>query len=206
MFVGEMAERNLIIKRFISPPNDTNVYVLINGDEAAVIDVANSHDDISSVLHEMGVGLKYMLATHGHRSHISSLLMLREKIGGMICLHKDDSHFLKEIGSDLEPDIFIKDNHSLKLGGIMIKAFHTPGHTMGSLCFHVRVANALFTGDTLLKREFGKIWGPHSMGLMLRSLKRLNSMIPPKTTVYPGHGSQTTMSAEAWLDALDNLS
>jgi glyoxylase-like metal-dependent hydrolase (beta-lactamase superfamily II) len=44
------------------------------------------------------------------------------------------------------------------------------------------------------------------MGLMLRSLKRLNSVIPPKTTVYPGHGPITTMSKEAWLDTLDNLS
>lgn len=201
-----MAERDLIIKTFVSPPKETNVYLLIDGDEAAVIDVGNSYNDISSTLNERGAGLKYILVTHGHRSHINSLFLLKESIGGMICLHKEDSHFLKEIGSDLEPDMFIKDNHSLKLGSTMIKALHTPGHTMGSLCFHVRGANALFTGDTLLKREFGKIWGPHSMGLMLRSLKRLNSVIPPRTTVYPGHGSSTTMRDEAWLDALDNLS
>ncbi len=201
-----MAERDLIVKRFVSPPKDNNVYLLIDGDEAAAIDVANSYNDMRSTLNELGAGLKYILVTHGHRSHIHSLPILKENMGGIICLHKEDSHFLKEIGSDPAPDMFIKDNHSLQLGSTTIKVLHTPGHTMGSLCFHVRGANALFTGDTLLKGEFGKIWGPHSMGLMLRSLKRLNSVIPPKTTVYPGHASLTTMSAEAWLDALDNLS
>ncbi len=65
---------------------------------------------------------------------------------------------------------------------------------------------ALFTGDTLLKGEFGRIEGPHSMGLMLRSLKRLNSVISTKTTIYSGHGPMTIMSKKAWLDALDNLS
>jgi len=201
-----MTERDLIIKRFVSSPNDTTVYVLINDNEAAVVDVADAYGDIKNTLNELGATLKYILVTHGHRSHINSLSMLREREEGMICLHEQDSHFLKEIGDNPEPDMFVKDNQSLKLGSTVIKVLHTPGHTMGSLCFHLRDANSLFTGDTLLKREFGKIWGPHSMGLMLRSLKRLNSVIPPKTTVYPGHGPSTTMSAEAWLDALDNLS
>jgi glyoxylase-like metal-dependent hydrolase (beta-lactamase superfamily II) len=127
-------------------------------------------------------------------------------MGGMVCLHKADAELLKEVDSHLEPDLLLKDNVSLKLGKTTIKVLHTPGHTPGSLCFHIREAKALFTGDTLFKGEFGRIRGPHSMGLMLRSLKRLNSVIPPKTTVYPGHGPSTTMSKEAWLDTLDNLS
>ena len=204
--IPAMNETDVVIKRFVSPPNDTNVYVLIGGNEAAVVDVADSYGNIKNTLKELGATLTYILVTHGHRSHIHSLSMLKESVGGMICLHQQDSHFLKEIGGNLKPDMFVKDNQSLKLGSTVIKVLHTPGHTPGSLCFHVRGVNALFTGDTLFKREFGRIWGPHSMGLMLRSLKRLNSVIPPKTTVYPGHGSSTTMSAEAWLDALDNLS
>ena len=202
----EMKEKTLIIKRFVSPPKDTNVYLLVNGDEAAVVDVADCYDDIENTLKETGARLKYILVTHGHSSHINSLSVLKKNMGGVICLHELDSPFLKEVEGNLEPDMLVKDNHSLKLGSTVIKVLHTPGHTKGSLCFHVRSDNAVFTGDTLLKKEFGKIWGPHSMGLMLRSLKRLNSVIPPKTTVYPGHGVSTTMSAEAWLDALDNLS
>jgi len=201
-----MSDGDLIIKRFTSSPNGTNVYLLINSHEAAVIDVANSYNDVKNTLDELGANLKYILITHGHLSHIHSVPIVKKNLGGMLCLHKSDMELLKEIESHVEPDFLLKDNSSLKLGNTIIKVLHTPGHTMGSLCFHIREVKALFTGDTLLKGEFGKIKGPHSMGLMLRSLKRLNSVIPPKTTIYPGHGPMTTMSKEAWLDTLDNLS
>jgi hydroxyacylglutathione hydrolase len=201
-----MKEKGVIIKRFVSSPNETNTYLLIEGNEAAVIDVANSYSDVRDTLVEQGISLKYLLVTHGHPLHLGSIRMTKENLGGMLCLHKSDTDLLKEADSNLKPDILAKDNDSLKFGNTVIKIFHTPGHTPGSLCFYLREAKALFTGDTLLKGEFGKIKGPHSMGLMLRSLKRLNSVIPPKTTVYPGHGPMTLMSKEAWLDTLDNLS
>jgi glyoxylase-like metal-dependent hydrolase (beta-lactamase superfamily II) len=201
-----MGDKDLMIKSFSSTPKGTNVYLLINGQEAAVIDVATSNQDIKNTLDELGARLKYILVTHGHLSHVHSVSQVKKDMGGMVCLHKADAELLKEVDSHLEPDLLLKDNVSLKLGKTTIKVLHTPGHTPGSLCFHIREAKALFTGDTLFKGEFGRIRGPHSMGLMLRSLKRLNSVIPPKTTVYPGHGPSTTMSKEAWLDTLDNLS
>jgi len=201
-----MNERDLIIKRFIRSPKDNNVYLLIKDVEAAVIDPADCYHELKNTLDELGASLKYILVTHGHLSHINSVAFVKKNLGGMLCLHKSDMELLKEVESHLEPDFFLKDNSSLKLGNTVIKVLHTPGHTMGSLCFHIREVKALFTGDTLLKGEFGKIKGPHSMGLMLRSLKRLNSVIPPKTMIYPGHGPTTTMSKEAWLDTLDNLS
>jgi len=201
-----MGDQDLTIKSFTSSPKEPVVYLLINGQEAAVIDAAHSDKDIRKTLDELGARLKYILITHGHLSHVHSLSEVKKDMGGMVCLHKSDAELLKEVDSHLEPDLLLKDNVSLKLGKTTIKVLHTPGHTPGSLCFHIREVKALFTGDTLLKGEFGKIKGPHSMGLMLRSLKRLNSVIPPKTTIYPGHGPSTTMSKEAWLDTLDNLS
>jgi hydroxyacylglutathione hydrolase len=201
-----MKEKGVVIKRFVSSPNEIKTYLLIEGNEAAVIDVANSYDGIKNALNELKASLKYILVTHGHLSHIHSVPEVKKDMGGMVCLHELDTELLKQVNSHSKPDLFLKDGASLKLGNAHIKVLHTPGHTPGSLCFYVKEARALFTGDTLLKGEFGKIWGPHSMGLMLRSLKRLNSLIPPKTTVYPGHGPTTTMSKEAWLDPLDNLS
>jgi glyoxylase-like metal-dependent hydrolase (beta-lactamase superfamily II) len=201
-----MRKNNLTIKAFVSPPKDTNVYVIVYGGEAAVVDAADCCDVLQRSLKEMGATLKYLLLTHGHLSHVNSVSKVKKDMGGMVCLHKSDVELVKEVDSHLEPDLLLKDNSSLKLGNTLIEVLHTPGHTMGSLCFHIREVKALFTGDTLLKGEYGKIKGPHSMGLMLRSLKRLNGVIPPKTTVYPGHGPVTTMSKEAWLDTLNNLS
>jgi len=201
-----MRKNDLTIKAFVSPPKDTNVYVIVCGGEAAVVDAADCCDVLQGSLKEMEATLKYLLLTHGHPSHVSSLSRIKKEMGGTICMHPSDQDLLRQQEEGLEPDLLLADGQPLKLAEATIKALHTPGHTPGSLCYHLREAGALFTGDTLLKGEFGKIKGPHSMGLMLRSLKRLNSVIPPKTTVYPGHGPMTTMSKEAWLDTLDNLS
>jgi len=201
-----MLKNNLIIKTILSPPKDTNVYLLVNKAEAAVVDAGDCVDAVQDTLKDLGATLKYIFITHGHTSHVSSLSRMKREIGGTICLHTSDRDLLRQQGSGLEADLLLKDGQSLKLGNTTIEALHTPGHTMGSLCYHLREAGALFTGDTLFKGEFGKIQGPHSMGLMLRSLKRLNSIIPPKTSIFPGHGPSSTMLKEAWLDTLDNLS
>jgi len=197
---------NLTIKTILSPPKDTNVYLLVNKTEAAVVDAGDCVDAVRESLKDLGATLRHILITHGHSSHVSSLLRMKRELGGTICLHASELDLLRQQESDREGDLLLKDGQSLKLGDTTIKVLHTPGHTMGSLCYHLPDAGALFTGDTLFKGEFGKIRGPHSMGLMLRSLKRLNSVIPPKTSLFPGHGPSSTMSKEAWLDTLDNLS
>jgi hydroxyacylglutathione hydrolase len=201
-----MHKIDLTIKTLISPPKDTNVHILVCGGEAAVVDAADCCDSLREFLRETGAALKYILLTHGHPSHISGLARIKTEMGGTIALHASDQDLLLQNGNGLQADLLLDDGRSLRLGDAEIKVFHTPGHTPGSVCYHLRQAGALFTGDTLFKGEFGKIRGPHSMGLMLRSLKRLNSVIPPKTSIYPGHGPSSTMSKEAWLDTLDNLS
>ncbi len=201
-----MSKGNLIIKTLAAFPKETNVYLIVSGSEAAIVDAADCCDVLQESLREMGATLKYTLLTHGHPSHISSLSRIKKEMGGTICMHPSDQDLLRQQEGGLEADLLLTDGQPLKLAEATIKVLHTPGHTPGSLCYHLREAGALFTGDTLLKGAFGKIRGPHSMGLMLRSLKRLNSVMPPKTTVYPGHGPMTTMSKEAWLDTLDNLS
>ena len=57
-----------------------------------------------------------------------------------------------------------------------------------------------------MRGSFGKILGPHSMGKIVRSLKTISRMLPPETAVYPGHGSETRLKDEGWLDGLDMLS
>lgn len=195
-----------MVKTFISSPQGTNTYLLISDGEAAVIDPAHSCSEIKKTLDELGDRLKYILVTHAHLSHVHAVPMLKKDTGGRIGVHPSEMGLLKEMGSPFEPDLPLNDHASLNLGSARLTVLHTPGHTLGSVCFYVREAKALFTGDTLLQGEFGRIWGPHSMGLMVRSLKRLNRVIPPKTTIYPGHGPMTTLSKEAWLDGLDNLS
>jgi hydroxyacylglutathione hydrolase len=189
------------VKRFVSNQGK-NQYLLISGNEAAVIDVSEAVDDVGGLLDEMGHNLKYVLVSHAHPSHVAVLPLLKERFGATFCLHEYEYQHLKETDVATEPDQILQDNDTLQLGDIEIKILLTAGHTKGSVCFWVKTAKALFSGSTLLKKDYGRIWGPSSMSLMLFSLKRLGSIIPAETTIYTGSGELTKMENEGWIQCL----
>ncbi|MFH1487879.1 MAG: MBL fold metallo-hydrolase [Pseudomonadota bacterium] len=194
-------EHHFVIKEFHPPGSEKNEYLLINQEEAAVIDVSTAGDQVEAILRESKLTLKYLLVTHAHPSHLLALPGLKAGFGGAFCLHMEDCELLKASNVRIEPDLYIEDKTHLELGDGQIKVLHTPGHTEGSVCFYVKELDALFSGRTLEKNGYGTIWGPTSMSRMLSSLKRLNSTIY-SATVYPGRGERTTMPKEAWLNCL----
>jgi glyoxylase-like metal-dependent hydrolase (beta-lactamase superfamily II) len=192
---------HLEVKRFVSDQGK-NQYLLISGSEAAVIDVSDAVDDVAKLLDEKGLTLKYALVTHAHQSHVAAVPLLEERFGAIFCLHEYEYQHLKETDVTTEPDQILNDKDVLQLGDIEIKILLTAGHTKGSVCFWVEAAKALFSGSTLLKKDYGRIWGPDSMSLMLFSLKRLGSVIPAETTIYTGSGELTKMKDEGWIQCL----
>ena len=192
---------HLDIKRFVSDQGK-NQYLLISGNEAAVIDVSDGVDEVSRLIDETGLRLKYLLVTHAHQSHVTALPLLKAKFDATFCLHEYEYQHLKETNVTTEPDRILQDNDILKLGDIEIKILLTAGHTKGSVCFWVKAAKALFSGSTLLKKGYGRIWGPSSMSLMHFSMKRLGSTIPAETTIYTGSGELTKMENEGWIHCM----
>jgi hydroxyacylglutathione hydrolase len=192
---------HLEVKRFVSD-HGKNQYLLISGNEAAVIDVSDAVNEVGKLLEEMGLALKYVLVSHAHQSHVAALPLLKEKFGATFCLHEYEYQHLKETDVATEPDQILQDNDILQRGDIEIKIMLTAGHTKGSVCFWVKAAKALFSGSTLLKKDYGRIWGPSSMSLMLFSLKRLGSTIPAETTIYTGSGELSKMANEGWIQCM----
>lgn len=200
----EKNESQMAIHRFVSTAGK-NQYLLMNAGEAAVIDVSEAHAEVGSILDEAGIGLRYLLITHAHKTHLEGLQDLKNKYGGTFCLHEYEYEMLTESDPTLEPDRFIKDGEKLQLGDAEIEVILTAGHTKGSVSYYVKTANALFSGSSFLKKGYGKIWGPKSMSLMLFSLKRLSYNIPAETTIYTGSGDLTTMGDEGWVQCLRSV-
>ena len=81
----------------------------------------------------------------------------------------------------------------VSVGAIDIRLVHTPGHTPGSMCFHVD--SRLVSGDTLFLDGCGRTDFPGSdPAAMYDSLQLLASM-PGDTIVYPGHRYSAPSSA-----------
>ena len=80
------------------------------------------------------------------------------------------------------------------MGQTEIKVVHTPGHTVGGVCYLVN--DAIFSGDTLFSGSCGRIDFPGGDGITLQnSLKRLKSL-EGDYRVFPGHKNATTLNNE----------
>lgn len=94
-----------------------------------------------------------------------------------------------------KPDVYLEDDQVYRLGRQEIRTILSPGHSRGSICFHV--GNVLFSGDVLFYRSVGhtSFLGGSAEDLEI-SMRRLYCRLPDDTIVYPGHGQATDIGSE----------
>ena len=198
----------LVLKAFVVGPLATNCYLLANPEagKAIVVDPGvGSEDELEPVLREadrLGVEIGLIINTHGHPDHVSGNGPLKASTGARVLIHEADAYMLLSPRwpwpglRPIRPDGLLEDGNEIRLGDVVIRVIHTPGHTMGSVSLYCPRARMVLTGDTLFAGSIGRIDFPESSHEhMVRSLVRLMEL-PDKTTVYPGHGPPTTIGAE----------
>ena len=99
-----------------------------------------------------------------------------------------------------EPDLFIFDGQELEFGSFPIRVLHSPGHSPGSVCFHLD--DLLFSGDVLFLDSVGRVDVQNSSREdQIHSVRCLYDVLPESTLVYPGHGKPTTIGLEKYENA-----
>jgi len=189
------------VHKVVVGPYDNNVFVVRcrqTGD-AVLIDAANEHEQLLELCQRLGV--RRVLETHGHWDHIQAVPAIREA-GYEVAVTAADAPMLKDVGYD----VLLDDAEVIEVGRLRLDAIHNPGHTPGSISFHVRDTPLLFTGDTLFPG------GPGNTGFeggdfdtIIRSIDDRLFTFPDTTVVLPGHGVDTTIGAERphlqeWVD------
>ncbi len=159
----------------------TNTY-LVGGDELAVIDPGPAIDShIEKIL--AFANIRWILCTHTHLDHSPAAAAIKAATGAKVlgrpAPHGQDSSF--------SPDEVLEHGQRLALGGVSLKAIHTPGHASNHLCYLLEDTRMLFTGDHVMQGSTVVINPPDgNMRAYLASLELL--LAEDLAILAPGHG------------------
>lgn len=179
-----------------------NTYVVYHGEtgDAVIIDPGAADPSIEKYIEAKGLKVRKILNTHGHGDHIGANRYYADRFGVRIVAHEADRVLY---GGDREknrPDEFVSREPTLEAGALAFSTLHTPGHSVGSVCF--LIDDHLFSGDTLFQGGIGNVWArteaerEEKIAREISSIKTQLLVLPGNIHVYPGHGPVTTIEAE----------
>lgn len=167
-----------------------------------------SAERVAAHVAALGARVRWLLETHVHADHLSAAPWLQARLGGEIAIGRDVTRVQKVFGAlfDAGPefvpdgrpfDRLIDDGDTLALGGLAIRAIHTPGHTPACMTYVVARADggsapadtAAFVGDTLFMPDYGTARCDFPGGdarTLYRSIRKVLSL-PPDTPLYLCH-------------------
>ena len=184
----------MILERSMSDGWLSNTYLVASGpgSDAFFVDAGGPVEPLIAKADEHDLNVTHVLLTHHHGDHVSDLGQLKERWpDAEVLIHPEEREAVMGVTGDLLPD------QELEIGGLSVKALHTPGHTGGMLSLLVGGTD-VFTGDTLFKGSVGGVRAPGSTGYddLKHSIMEVLLALPPETTIRPGHTDPTTVGEE----------
>ena len=171
----------MIFRQVFDNKSSTYTYLIASakGREAIIIDpVLESVEMYTKILNDLDLKLVKVIDTHIHADHITGASKLKTKTSCATVMGENTP-------ADTV-DIKLKDEETLKIDQLKIRAIYTPGHTSDSYSFIMD--NCLFSGDTLLINGTGRtdFQNGNSEDAYNSIFNRLLKL-PEDTILYPGH-------------------
>ena len=175
----------------------TNCYIIHDetSKSCCVIDPGFEPDTVLQKVNSLGLTLDAILLTHGHFDHVGAVKDIAAETDCDVYIHAADLDLPAMLtAGKLYYTHTYDEGDSLRLAGLDITVFHTPGHTPGCVC--LLCETSLFSGDTLFAGSCGRTDLPGGdQNVLFQSLLRLAAM-EEDYTEYPGHSGSTTLARE----------
>ena len=190
---------------------DTNCYLISNGEAVLIIDPAAEAEKIFEAVNDINLPVAGILLTHAHYDHIGALDEVQSKYDVPVYMSSEEREWIRDpdlnmsgkrasmgikpIASDIGPIILEEGTYSIN--NFHFEIFHTPGHSPGSLSFYFKEEQKIFSGDVLFNGGVGRtdlIQG--SFDVLMNSIRNKLYPLDSRTTVYPGHGNETSIEKE----------
>lgn len=186
---------------------ETNCYILWDvTKQALVIDPADEAERILALIREEDLQVVAVVLTHAHFDHMLAAEQVCSAVHAPLYVGRGDADAMtdpvRNLSRFFDPAhslrvfdfVTLKENDTLNVGNAQFKVLETPGHTPGCIC--LLTGDYLFSGDTLFENSIGRLDFPGGdPEAMVASLQRL-LQLSPATSVFPGHGSATTIGQE----------
>lgn len=200
------------IKRFEVGPFAENTYLLTEEQSSILIDPGFSNDRefkaFRAKLAESNTRLIAILLTHAHIDHVLGLPAVLDAFDLDVYLSHENLHPWNHISEqakmfgmtagnlDFIP-LELPSDETFSLGPFEMKLLFTPGHAPDHISIYFEQEDILIAGDTLFKQSVGRtdLYEGSSEQLTV-SIKEKLYTLPDNTTVYPGHGPETTIGEE----------
>ncbi len=204
----------LNIKTFVFNPFMQNTFVLYDETkEAVIIDCGclyeNEQNELKQFVANNDLTIKYLLNTHLHLDHQFGNAFAATTFGILPIAHKNDEKLIDNITSQAmmfgipqkveaqKLGGYIAEGDEISFGNTTLQAIFVPGHSAGSICFYSSKDKVLIAGDVLFAGSIGRTDLPGgNFAQLTEGIRQKLFILPPDTTVYPGHGPTTTIGNE----------
>ncbi len=193
------------IKALVLGNIEVNCYLVSTEKAAVVIDPGYPSNEALEFLLNSTDKERLILLTHGHFDHIGFADELSAITDTKIAIGEKDAPSLQDNNINLSAlfgapistfsaNILLADNDKINVGDLTFEVMHTPGHTVGGVCYLCN--DVLFSGDTLFAGSIGRTDFPGgNFETLKNSIKRIYTL-PDDTVLLSGHGGKTTVINE----------
>ena len=165
-----------------------------------MVDPSTPSKDVAEYIESNGLTLEGILLTHGHFDHIGGVKFFKDKFKAKVFMHGQDVDFIDnplQISRRYDKfavDVLVNDGDELELCGRKIDVIHTPGHSLGGVCYVLD--DVIFCGDTIFKCSYGRtdLRGGDIVQLYESIQKIFN--LQGNYTLLCGHGAPTSLDIE----------
>lgn len=176
--------------------------------KGALVDPGGDLDKLKSGVAKSGVTLEKILITHGHLDHCGMAGVLAKELDLPIEGPEEaDRFWIARLDDDagrwgmeaqvFEPDRWLKDGDTVRVGELELDVVHCPGHTPGHVVFVHQPSRFAFVGDVLFKGSIGRTDFPMSdHQSLIDAITQKLWPLGDDITFVPGHGPVSTFGAE----------
>jgi glyoxylase-like metal-dependent hydrolase (beta-lactamase superfamily II) len=196
------------IRGFAVGPLQANAYLAICEEtgRSALVDPGGEAERLLTAAATEGAQIESILLTHAHLDHIGGVAAAKRATGVPVYLHTADAALYRaapmqaqgfglRLEEPPEPDRALEDGQILEVGRGSLEVRHTPGHSPGHVCL-VGDGFAL-VGDCVFAGSIGRTDLPGGdYGTLMNSINEKLLTLPDETTLYSGHGPETTVGQE----------